>query len=214
MPVSGAIQQGFRRLAKVAVRGPMTLFARVRHFNVPDLSGRKGGLLIASNHQSFLDPVLVGMGLAEPISYLARRSLFRTPGFRELLRVVSAHPIARGAVDSAALKTVLRLLREGEALLMFPEGTRTFDGSLGTFKSGVAAIAVRCGVPILPVCVEGAYMCWPRSRALPRPGRTAVAYGRLLEPLGKSAEELAAGLRAEVEELQAFLRGYLGHWTS
>lgn len=187
----------------------MAFLLRPRYFDVPDLRGIDTGLLIASNHESFFDPVLVGMGLGRPISYLARRSLFGVPLFGWLLRAVGAHPISRGAVDSRALKSVLKLLRAGEGLLMFPEGTRTRDGRLGPFRTGVAAIAVRTGVPVLPAAVAGAFECWPRTRKLPRAGRAAVAYGRPIEPAGMSPEELTARLRAEVGRLQASLRAYL-----
>ncbi len=189
----------------------MMAWMRVRYFNVPDVRQMGGGLLIASNHQSFFDPPLVGVGLPKAVCYLARRDLFRVPGLGAVLRAVGSFPVTRGAVDVAALKTVLHLLRNGEAVVMFPEGTRTRDGSLGQFKSGVAAIAIRCRVPVLPVCIEGTFACWPRSRALPRPGRVAVAYGPLLHPGGKSAEELSRLLYGEVAKLQEFLRDYMGY---
>lgn len=188
----------------------MTFWLRPRHFNVPNLRALGGGLLIASNHESFFDPVLVGMGLPEPIFYLARRSLFSIPAFGPLLRAVGARPVSRGAVDSRSLRVMLKLLRDGERLLMFPEGTRTRDGSLGSFQKGVASIAVRCGVPVLPVAVAGAYESWPRARAWPRPGRAAVAYGEPLASRGREPEELTAQLRAEIVGLRAFLRSHLG----
>ncbi len=185
------------------------LFFRLRAYGITNLP-KQGGALLLSNHQSFLDPVLVGMALPEPISYLARRSLFRIPGFRELLKSLGTHPVRQGAVDISALKAIMRLLRDGGALLMFPEGTRSYDGSLGRFKPGAAAVALRCGVPVLPVCVEGTYVCWPRTDRLPRPARVAVAYGRVVEPDGLSAEALTARLRERIQGLQQFLREYLG----
>ena len=75
----------------------MTFWVRPRYFNVPNLRALGGGLLIASNHESFFDPVLVGMGLPEPIFYLARRSLFSIPAFGPLLHAVGARPVSRGA---------------------------------------------------------------------------------------------------------------------
>ena len=204
------MQKLFCRFCKDLLIAPTMLYTGVRHFNVPDLRKRDGGLLIASNHQSFLDPILVGLPLGQPIHYLARRSLFGVPGFGQLLVALNTHPVSIGEVDADALKTTIRLLRGGEALLMFPEGTRTRDGELGEFKPGVAAIAIRCGVPILPACVEGAYECWPRTQMLPHPSWVAVAYGELLRPRGESAEELTVELRRRVAELRAFLRGYLG----
>jgi len=95
-------------------------------------------------------------------------------------------------------------------VLVFPEGTRSRNGSLGRFKPGAAAIAARCGVPLLPVCVEGAHECWPRSRTLPRPGRAAVAFGEPIATEGMSPEELTERLCDEIIALRASLRDYLG----
>ncbi len=200
------IGRGYYRLCRRVVSVPVRVITRVRYFNVPDIGAFDGGLLIASNHQSFFDPVLVGMALAEPICYLARRSLFRVPGLGALLRSIRVHPVARGAGASAGMRTAMELLRRGEALVMFPEGTRSPDGSLGPFKRGVAALAIRCGVPVLPVCVEGAYECWPRTRSLPRPGRVGLAFGDVLRPEGGDARQLTLRLRAEIQKLRALLR--------
>ncbi len=203
---ASVIQKGFCRLIQLTVAVPAVALTGVRHYNTPSAELLGGGLLIAANHQSYLDPVLVGIALPRPICYLARSSLFAVPGFGPLIRGLKAHPVSRGAVDASALKATIRLLRDGEALLVFPEGTRTRDGSLGTFKPGVASIAIRCGVPLLPVCIEGAFRCWPRSRALPRPARAAVAYGEPIRPDGRDAGELTAAMRAQVGALRGFLR--------
>lgn len=183
----------------------------VRHFNVPDLAPL-GGLLIAPNHQSYLDPVLVGMAFHRPIHYLARDSLFRTPGFGHLLRAVNSHPVKRGRLDIAAVRTVVNILRSGEPLLMFAEGTRSPDGRLGRFHPGVGNIAARCGVPVLPVCIEGAFECWPRTKRLPVPARVAVAFGGLLWPQGMDGQSLTPALVESIRGMRRSLRCYLGRW--
>jgi len=184
----------------------------VRHFGRPSAAQVEGGLLVVSNHQSFLDPVLIGMAMPRKMCYLARESLFEVPVFGAVIRAVGARPVRRGAVSAQTLKTVLRLLRAGEALLMFPEGTRTRDGSLGRFSTGAGAIAARTGVPLLPVCIEGAFSSWPRTRLLPTPSPMAVAFGRPIGSAGRTAEELTAKLREEILELSAFLRERLA-WS-
>ena len=103
----------------------------------------------------------------------------------------------------------MRLLRSGRPLLMFPEGTRTRDGSLGRFSPGVGALAVRVGAPVLPACIEGAFRCWPRTRALPVPARTAVAFGEPIRPEGLDGRALTVALTEQLTELQRFLRCYL-----
>ncbi len=164
----------------------------LRHFNVPRAEEVAGGLLIVSNHQSFFDPVLIGMALPRQICYLARETLFEVPGFGAMIRMFGARPVRRGAVDAEAVRTVIRLLRAGEALLMFPEGTRTRDGEFGRFSPGAAALAARCGVRLLPVCVEGAFRSWPRTRPLPKASPMAVAFGRPMDCAAAAAGGLDA----------------------
>lgn len=191
-----------RRVAWLALK----LLTRVRHLGVPDIGKRSGGMVIAANHQSFLDPPLVGTMWPEPICYLARRSLFQVPGLGLLIRWLSAHPISRGEVDSQAVRTVLRLLRRGEVVLMFPEGTRTRDGSLGRMKPGAASLAARCGVPVMPACIEGAYECWPRTRPLPRPGRVMVAFGNPVPTVNRDPVEVTREVREQIIRLRAQLK--------
>ncbi|MFW6189672.1 MAG: lysophospholipid acyltransferase family protein [Planctomycetota bacterium] len=199
-------QHGFYRFCRALATVAAKALGHLCHYNAPDLRALECGLLVASNHQSFWDPVLIGTGVKRPLHFLARRTLFEAPGFGRMIRGLNAHPVRRGAVDSEALRTVLRLLRRGEPLVMFPEGTRSHDGELGEFKSGVAGIAARCDVPILPVCVEGAWQNWPRHRSLPRPAAMAVAYGQMIRPRGEAPKELTRRLRCEIGELQRFLR--------
>jgi 1-acyl-sn-glycerol-3-phosphate acyltransferase len=176
---------------------------------VPKLTAADGGLLVVSNHQSFLDPMVLATAVPRPLSFLARKSLFDVPGLGKLIAALGAFPVRRGVADSRALRQILRVLHEGKALLMFPEGTRTRDGSLGVFKPGAAAIAIKCNVPVLPVCVEGAFECWPRQSALPRAARMAVGYGLILDPQGMTAEALTDQMRAEVARAQSRVRARL-----
>jgi 1-acyl-sn-glycerol-3-phosphate acyltransferase len=108
---------------------------------------------------------------------LAKSELFRIPGFAWLLRAVNAHPIRRQGVDRKAMRLCAELVRSGQMLLVFPEGTRTRDGQLQPGKPGVAMIAVQAGVPCVPAYIDGSYRAWPRHRLLPRPAKTRVFYG-------------------------------------
>ncbi|RLS28771.1 MAG: 1-acyl-sn-glycerol-3-phosphate acyltransferase [Planctomycetota bacterium] len=164
----------------------------------------QGGLLVISSHQSFLDPLLLGLVCDRRISNLARSSLFRFGPFSAIISALDAVPIDREASSVASMKTVIRKLQGGVALVMFPEGTRTSDGSLGDLKGGFSLIARRAGVPIVPVAIVGAYECWPRSRPFPLPGRIRLEFGRVI-----SAAEVAAmddkTLVAEVKQRMAAL---------
>lgn len=190
----------------------LTALVKPRYLDIPDVSGL-GGAVIASNHQSFLDPVLIGMALPVPIHYMARASLFDVPLLGRVLAGVGVHPVRRGQADVAALRTAIGVLRAGHVLVLFPEGTRTSDGELGRFKPGVGALALRCHVPVLPACVEGAFECWPRTAALPRPGRAAVAFGDVVWPGRQSAQELTDTVLERIAVLQQRLRGILGRPT-
>jgi 1-acyl-sn-glycerol-3-phosphate acyltransferase len=209
--IRGPLQACFYHLWRSILFGPVVACTRVRYFNVPNLRRLRCGVMLVSNHQSFLDPVLVGIAMNEVTSYLARQDLFRIPVFGAIIRALGAHPVARGRVDRTALRTVVRLMQEGERLLVFPEGTRAWNGLLGRFRTGAAALAIRMNVPVLPVAVEGAFACWPRTQMLPRPGRVAVAYGELIYPCGQSPAQLTQRLREEIDKLQAFLREWLGY---
>jgi 1-acyl-sn-glycerol-3-phosphate acyltransferase len=157
---------------------------RVRFAAAPP---RTGGLLVLSSHQSHLDPLLLGLAMSRRLSSLARSSLFQFGPFGAVISALDAVPIDRGTSTVQQMKTVIRKLQAGAAVIVFPEGTRTADGHLGELKGGFALIARRSGVPLLPVAIVGAYECWPRSRFFPRPGRIRLEFGPVI-----TAAEVAA----------------------
>ena len=156
----------------------------------------RGGIVVLSSHQTFLDPLLLGLATDRRLSSLARSSLYRFKPFGAVITALDAVPIDREASAVTAMKTVIQRLRRGAAVIIFPEGARTHDGRLGEFKSGFALIAKKAGVPIVPVAIVGAFECWPRTRLLPRPGRVRVEFGRVL-----TAEEVAALDEREIFEI-------------
>lgn len=137
-----------------------------------------GSALYICNHQSFLDPPLMGLALTRPMNFMARESLFRIPVFGEWIRSQNAFPVKRASADTAAIKEALRRLRHGEQLVVFPEGTRTRDGRVGPFLPGVAMLARRAADWVVPVLIEGAFEVWPRTQPLPSLGHVVVAYCR------------------------------------
>ncbi len=151
-------------------------FFRIRVFNRRFVPAR-GGVILAANHQSFLDPVLVGLGLDREVHYMARKELFAVPLFNRLIRSLNAFPVRRGSADRRALGTAVEILRSGGAVLVFPEGTRTRDGSVGKMKPGVVLMARMAGCPIVPVAITGANLAWPRGAVLPKPARIKVEFG-------------------------------------
>ena len=179
-----------------------TLGVRVYH---RDRLPREGGVLAVSNHQSYLDPVLSALGMGRPFHPMARASLFRFGPLRWLIRSLYAFPVRRGRADLGAVREALRRLRGGAVVLVFPEGTRTADGSIGRLEGGPVVLARRAGVPILPMVIDGAFEAWPRRRRLPRPHRVRVACGRPVrvdEAAERDPEAFMAAVREEMLALQ------------
>lgn len=179
---------------------------------VPDT----GGLLIVANHQSFLDPPIIGLGVARrQCVYLARSGLFGFGPLAWLIRSLNAVPLKENETDAAAIRTCIERLRLGQAVVIFPEGSRSSDGAMHEFKRGAAVLMQRARASVLPVAIEGAFDAWPRRRALPRllGVRVRVMYGEPMSPeqvraLGADGAlaELAARIEAMRLELRAELR--------
>lgn len=168
-----------------------------------------GGVLVVSNHQSYLDPILAAVGMPRPFQPMARESLFRFAPFGWLIRSLYAFPVRRASADLGAIREALRRLKAGGVVLVFPEGTRTRDGSIGRLQAGPMTMAVRAGVPIVPAVIDGAFESWPRTSPLPRPHRIYVAFGRPVSAAEAAAgepEALMAALRERMVDLQAELR--------
>lgn len=174
--------------------------------NVP----REGGVLLLANHQSFLDPVLVSVKLDRAVSFLARHGLFKPWGFRWFIRNLNAFPIQQGKGDVGAMKQSIALLKQGAALLIFPEGGRTEHGELQPIAAGAALVVKRAKVPVVPVAIEGAFESWPIHRPLPRPGRVRVMYGEptLLHEL--DGREIVARIDADLRRMIGELRAMEG----
>ena len=159
-----------------------------------------GPVIFAANHVSFGDPPLIGGAIPRPINYLARESLFQPPWFAKLIRSLNAIPLDRDGGGPAGMRTVLTLLAEGRAILLFPEGTRSADGRLGGAKSGTGLTVIRSGAPVIPVRIFGLHEIWGRKRLLPKPGRIIIKFGK---PLRFDAErrEAEAASRPRVKAI-------------
>jgi 1-acyl-sn-glycerol-3-phosphate acyltransferase len=123
----------------------------------------EGPAILASNHASYLDPPLVGVACRKEIFYLARKSLFEKPVLGPVLARVNCIPIDRDRGDVAAVRAILRLLKEGKRTLVFPEGTRSRDGKLQPARGGLGLIIAKSLAPVVPVRIFGSYAALPRS---------------------------------------------------
>jgi 1-acyl-sn-glycerol-3-phosphate acyltransferase len=169
----------------------------------------EGGALICSNHQSFFDPVIVGLTCDRRMNYLARDTLFKNPILAPLIRYLDAIPIDREGGGLAGLKETLRRLKAGEQVLIFPEGTRTRDGEVAALKPGFCSVTRRSKVPLVPVGVDGAYQAWPRTAKLPRLGRIAVVVGEPISPeriAEMTDDEVVAELETRIKSCHSAAR--------
>jgi 1-acyl-sn-glycerol-3-phosphate acyltransferase len=141
-----------------------------------------GPVLLVSNHQSHLDPMLVGIACPRQMRALARHSLFFWP-LSWLIRSLGAVPIDRGGSGLSGIKAVLRFLGDEETVLVFPEGTRTRDGTLQPLQGGFCALARRSGATIVPVSIDGAFAALPRGSSFPRPRPISLTFGKPIAPV-------------------------------
>ncbi|MDP6545588.1 MAG: lysophospholipid acyltransferase family protein [Phycisphaerae bacterium] len=173
----------------------------------------EGGVVYISNHQSFLDPMLIGFGLVRPLNYMARSTLFDNPSLGRLIASLNTFPVKRDTADSGALKEAMRRIKRGGQVLIFAEGTRTQDGKIAPFLPGVALLARRAAKWIVPVVIDGAFEAWPRTQSVPGWGRIAVSFG---EPLTQEcartfkAAPLVEHVRQIMIQMQSDLRRRLG----
>jgi 1-acyl-sn-glycerol-3-phosphate acyltransferase len=154
-----------------------------------------GAVVIAPNHQTFADPVLVTIPIRRRIYYMAWSQLFDVPGLSWMIRRLRAFPVQLESSDPRATREAVRLLQSGEAVMIFPEGARSLDGRIGRFKPGAFRLAVSLGVPVLPVTIAGGHASWPPGRPLPRPASMTVTYHPLVYPeAGREARDAARQL--------------------
>lgn len=145
--------------------------------NVP----QSGSFILASNHSSYFDPPALGCRLPRNLHYFARDSLFFWP-LGVLIRNLNSIPVNRSQLDIATLKRVLKVLKGGDPLLLFPEGTRSADGNLGEGKKGIGLLLAKSQVDVLPARVTGGNKVLGKGMLFPRIGRKLVVeYGTLLK---------------------------------
>jgi 1-acyl-sn-glycerol-3-phosphate acyltransferase len=143
--------------------------------NIPD----EGGVLLASNHASFLDPPVVGVGYrGRPIHFMARDSLWNSRFGSWWMDHVGCIPVSRGTGDMKALRLTIKALQEGKVVSMFPEGTRTEDGELQGAKGGIGFIIEKSGCVVVPAYIDGTFRAHPKGSKWIKPCKLSVTYGK------------------------------------
>lgn len=166
---------------------------------------KREGFIIASNHISNLDPLVLGVSSGRRLSYLAKESLFKNRILRFILHRVGAFPIRRGAPDFRAIRETMRRLKKGSPVVFFPEGTRKASGGEKRAQSGIGLIAAKSGAPVVPALIKDSdRVLAPGSKKLKR-HRVTVVFGVPLrfseeQPYPEIANEVMEGIRSLVEK--------------
>lgn len=163
----------------------------------PEKLAVPGGCLVVANHTSFIDPPMIGSAFPEAIHYMARKTLFSNAFARWAYLGANAIPVDQERPEIGTIKKILRLVKEGQKVLIFPEGERTFDGKLKEKGApGIGMLIAKSKMPVLPVHLYGAYEAFPRGASFPKPARLTLVVGdlldlnHLLENSGLSGKEL------------------------
>lgn len=143
-----------------------------------------GGVIVASNHASYLDPLILGVALNRQATYMAKEGLFRVPLIGAFVRSFS-FPVKRGRPQPSTIKEAIQRLNNGELIVMFPEGGRSADGSLLDAKRGVGLIAAMSGARVVPALIEGTDRALPVGARVIRPAKVRVVFGDVIEAKGR-----------------------------
>jgi 1-acyl-sn-glycerol-3-phosphate acyltransferase len=170
--------------------------------NVP----KTGGVILAANHQSYLDPVMVATWLQRPVCFMARSSLFENRHFGWFIRELHAYPVRLGEGDIGAVKETIRLLQEGHVLNIYPEGTRSLDGEIKKMEKGIALVIRKAKVPVVPVAIDGSFQAWPKGHKLFHPQRIRVKFGKPMYLSDMKGEQIVKELEGTMRKLLAELR--------
>ena len=145
--------------------------------NIPS----EGGAILVSNHLSYLDPIVISLVTTRKINFIAKEELFKNLPFRLLISSLGAFPLERGGFNRTSYRRALHILREGKLLVLFPEGTRRQKrGKIGSLRKGAARIALRAGVSLVPIAIQGTDRALPRGGKIVRIAKISIRIGRPL----------------------------------
>lgn len=183
----------FYNLAKLLAR--VCFGMRVVH---PERMVEQGPLILAVNHSSFFDPPLAGICSRRGVYFLARKTLLKWPFFGPLFPAMNVIPVERDGNDMSALREVIKKIKEGNGVVLFPEGTRSKDGNIQPARAGIGLVIAKTGAPVLPMRIFGAYDAFPKNaKGLHFPQITVV----IGEPLRFAPEEIASATRETYQTL-------------
>ena len=155
-----------------------------------------GPLIIAPNHVTYADPVLVWLPIRLRVHFMAWDALFDVPVLSWLIRRLRAFPVQLESADPRSTREAVRLLQAGQSVMIFPEAARSPDGRLQRFRPGAFRLASSLQVPVLPVTILGGHDSWPPGRVLPRPGQLSIVYHPVISPPREPDARVAARVLA------------------
>ncbi|MFP4687207.1 MAG: lysophospholipid acyltransferase family protein [bacterium] len=168
----------YYRFSQVVVGAFFRVYFRHQTYGLDNVPLDEGAV-IATNHASVLDPPMIGVDLPRPIFSMAKQSLHKIPLFGSLIRAFHSFPVKRGVYNRNAMEQAIKLLKAGNLVVMFPEGTRSRDGEMKAFRPGIGKIVKEAGCGVLPGYLEGTFEAWPPGKYLPRPRKTALTFGKM-----------------------------------
>lgn len=187
-------------------------FCKIKYFDQQKVPEDRG-IIIASNHVSYYDPFAVGTGLKHKIHWMAKKELFEEKFIGPLISIMASFPVDRDGIDRNAIKEAIDIIKKGEVLGIFPEGTRSSDGVIGEGQKGAAMLSVMSGAPIVPAALVGSLNCRIRTFPFPKFKRIFVKYGDPIYPeqfegkkkdkLDKITDKTMESIRKLKEELEA-----------
>jgi 1-acyl-sn-glycerol-3-phosphate acyltransferase len=196
----------FYELSGVLARCLIRLYSRLEIYGLENIPA-SGPVILAANHLSNADPVLLAATLPRPAVFMAKRELLRLPGMIWVVKAYGSFTVRRGAADRDAIRRALEALGEGRVLCLFPEGTRSKSGSLGEPYAGVGLLALRTGAPVVPIGIRGTELASPLKPLWKRP-RVVVTIGQPI-PSPRVTRAVRGAAREHTERVMSAIAGLL-----
>ena len=174
----------FYKVFKVLCRLWFGLIFRTQVIGAENIP-KEGAFILAANHVSNWDPPFLGTFIEREVSYMGKEELFKNPIMAVICRGLHVFPVKRGAADKTAIKTAIKILKDGKCFGIFPEGTRSKTGKLGKAEAGVSLIAAMTKAPIIPAAIVNTEKIFSREKFLPQ---LAVVYGTPIKFTGSTKD--------------------------
>lgn len=192
---------------RVPLKALWRLVFKIRFIDTHNIPQTGNGLIVAANHQTYIDPFWLAIPIRRPLRFLAWDVAFSWPLVGKLIQLFGAWPLQIEGSDPKAIRRSLQWLKSGGAVVIFPEGGRGLaGGEMLRFKGGAVRLALEAGVPILPVTIRGAHRVWPAGQTLPKPATVEIIYHSLFTVRQEAGEETRVCARRESDRLAAVIK--------